>query len=94
MRIVIEIDGEKVTSVGTEASSMAGPLPTYGDPPPGPAPADLLKRARKLGAKSAGAAQFGLGAALASASQPGELRLLDAKPSTVAKRRARKRAKR
>ena len=95
MRIVIEIDGEKVTSVGTEASLTEGPLPTGGDSLPGPAPADLLKRAKALGAMSAGAAQFGIGTALASASQAGKpLRPLDAKPPKASKKRVGGRAKR
>jgi hypothetical protein len=91
MRIVIEVDGEKVTAIGTEAASAAfeSPVPTVGDPPPGPAPETLLARARKLGAMSAGAARFGIGAALASTSQHAEPpRLASSRRPRAAKKRA------
>jgi len=39
---------------------------------PGPPPAALLERAKKLGAMNAGAAQFGTGAALAEETLPGK----------------------
>ena len=65
MRIIIDVDGESVTAMNEGAGQAPSPV---GDPPPGRAPAELLARARKLGAKSAGAAQFGRGTALASAS--------------------------
>lgn len=91
MRIVIEVDGQTVTAIGPDAApvSLGGPAPMVGDQPPGPAPAALLERARKLGAKSAGAAQFGRGAALASTSAS------IAEPRKVSARKAaRKRARR
>ena len=64
MKIVIEVNGEKVTSISSDAvpSSPAN----VGDALPGPPSPALLERAKKLGAMSAGAAQFGRGAALAS----------------------------
>ena len=64
MRIVIEVNGEKVTAISSDAvpSSPAN----VGDALPGPPPAALLERAKKLGAMSAGPAQFGIGTALAS----------------------------
>jgi hypothetical protein len=84
-----------VTSIGTDSSAMAGPFPIAGGSPPGPPPADLLKRARALGAKSAGAANFGVGAALAAASKPGALAITpDKKRKSGTKRTARKRVKR
>ena len=64
MRIVIEVDGEKVTVGGGDVGSAAVE-------PPGPAPAALLARAKKLGALSAGASSFGRGAALAATAQAG-----------------------
>ena len=69
MRIVIEIDGDKVKAITTE--SPAG-TPVEGHAPPGPAPAALLERAKKLGAMSAGPASYGIGAALAATAQAGE----------------------
>jgi hypothetical protein len=67
MRIVIEVDGEKVTSMSSDAvPSMPR---NVGDALPGPPPPALLERAKKLGAMSAGAAQFGRGTALASTVQ-------------------------
>jgi hypothetical protein len=69
MRIVIEVDGEKITAIGPDtapAASTEAAAAAYGDPLPGPAPRELLQRAKKLGARSAGAAQFARGAALAS----------------------------
>jgi hypothetical protein len=63
MRIVIDIDGQNIAAVTT---GDVRPLPEAHEPP-GPPPAGLLERAKKLGAMSAGAAQFGTGAALASA---------------------------
>jgi hypothetical protein len=70
MRIVIELDGPGVTATGPEGARgrVEGALPMVGDRPPADAPAELLARARKLGALSAGAARIGPGAALASAS--------------------------
>ena len=71
MRIVIEIEGNQVTVSSPDGvvRSAAGPtMPDLGDaapsrmPPPG-----LLERAKKLGAVSAGGAQFGTGAAMATA---------------------------
>ena len=68
MRIVIEVDGEKVTAIGPDAApAAADPSTMQGDALPGPLPPELLERATKLGAMSAGPAQFGRGAALASA---------------------------
>ena len=84
MRIVIDVEGEKVTVNGPDTGGSVGePAAPYGDPLPGSAPPELLARAKKLGATSAGAAQFGRGAALASS-------VLDAE--VVPARRARKRA--
>jgi hypothetical protein len=85
MRIVIEVDGEKVTAVGT------GGVGSGAVEPPGPAPAALLARAKKLGALSAGASTFGRGAALAATAQAGET----IKPArrTRAKKAAKKSAK-
>ncbi len=94
MRIVIEIDGQKITAIGPDAASGAldAPVPTVGDAPPGPPPAALLERAKKLGAMSAGAAQFGIGAALAAASLPGKQPVRDARarPAKAARKRARR----
>ena len=74
MRIVIEVDGQTVTAIGPDAApaALAGPVPMVGDAPPGPAPEKLLERAKKLGALSAGAAQFGRGAALVPAAETRE----------------------
>ena len=69
MRIVIEIDGEKVTAVTTESPAGA---PVEAHAPPGPAPAALLERAKKLGAMSAGPASHGIGAALAATAEAGK----------------------
>ena len=74
MRIVIEVDGEKITAIGPDTAPVASTdaaAAAYGDPLPGPASPELLERAKKLGALSAGAARFGRGAALAS-SAPGD----------------------
>jgi hypothetical protein len=85
MRIVIDVEGEKVTVNGPDTGGSVGePAAPYGDPLPGAAPPELLARAKKLGAKSAGAAQFGRGAALAAPA------VLDAE--VMPARRARKRA--
>jgi hypothetical protein len=65
MKIVIEVDGEKVTVGGSDVGSGVVA-------PPGPAPAALLARAKKLGALSAGASTFGRGAALAATAEAGE----------------------
>jgi hypothetical protein len=94
MRIVIEIDGQKITAIGPDAAfgALDAPVPTVGDAPPGSPPAALLERAKKLGAMSAGAAQFGTGAALAAASLPGEKPARNASPRPV--KPARKRARR
>jgi hypothetical protein len=83
MRIVIEVDGEKVTAGGGDVGSVA---------PPGPAPAALLARAKKLGALSAGASSFGRGAAMAATAEAGET----IKPArrTRAKKAAKKAKKR
>jgi hypothetical protein len=74
MRIVIEVDGEKVTAIGpdTAPGTVDASAPNVGDPLPGPPPAALLERAKKLGAMSAGAAQFGRGAALAATTRVAE----------------------
>lgn len=81
MRIVIEVEGEKVTSMSSDAvPSMLG---NVGDALPGPPPPALLERAKKLGARSAGAAQFGRGTALASTVHFSEA----AKPSRRAPRK-------
>jgi hypothetical protein len=89
MRIVIEVDGEKVTVNGPDAAlgALAGPVPNPVDAPPGPPPAALLERAKKLGAMSAGAAQFGRGAALASATR------MEEEPRSLAHTRAMKAAR-
>jgi hypothetical protein len=86
MRIVIEVDGEKVTATGG-----TGDVGSAAVGPPGAAPAALLARAKKLGALSAGASSFGRGAALAEMPQAGKTR----KPArrTRAKKAAKKRAK-
>jgi hypothetical protein len=66
MRIVIEIDGTQIASIVTEPIGRSAPaaMAMVGDVPPGPAPRELLERAKKLGAISAGPAQLGIGAAL------------------------------
>jgi hypothetical protein len=94
MRIVIEIDGQKITAIGPEAApgALAAPVPAVGDAPPGPPPPGLLERAKKLGAMSAGAAQFGTGAALAEATLPGKKPARAARPRPA--RAARKRTRR
>src|SRR5262245_17331922 len=67
MRIVIDVEGEKLTVGTPETSDRLGETAApYGDPLPGNLPPELLARAKKLGAKSAGPAQFGRGAALAT----------------------------
>jgi hypothetical protein len=86
MKIVIEVHGEKVTAVSADHS---GATPVNADIPPGPAPAELLARAKKLGAKSAGPAAFGIGVALAAAEQAGGT--LEAPRRPRAKARAKKR---
>jgi hypothetical protein len=83
MRIVIEVDGEKVTVNGPDAAP-GGPVPNPVEAPPGPPPAALLARAKKLGAMSAGAAQFGRGAALASSTR------MEEEPKSPARTRAMK----
>lgn len=85
MRIVIEVDGEKVTAIGPDTAPAApgDAAASYGDPLPGPAPRELLERAKRLGAQSAGAAQFGRGAAVASAT------LVAAEPTSVSATRKR-----
>jgi hypothetical protein len=85
MRIVIEVDGEKVTALGS------GDIGSAAVAPPGPAPAALLARAKKLGALSAGASTFGRGAALVATAQAGET----IKPArrTKARKTAKKTAK-
>ena len=64
MRIVIEIDGEKVTGVREDrASDLAGsPVTDAREPALAIPPPDLLARAKALGASSAGPAPFGIGA--------------------------------
>jgi hypothetical protein len=69
MRIVIEVDGEKVTAIGSDSPSGT---PANVDAPPGSPPAALLERAKKLGAMNAGPATFGVGAALAATANAGE----------------------
>jgi hypothetical protein len=85
MRIVIEIDGERVTAIGPDAASPApgDAAAAYGDPLPGPAPPELLERAKKLGALSAGPPQFGRGAALSAAAPVG----VEPKPAAVQRQR-------
>jgi hypothetical protein len=72
VKIVIEIDGEKVTAVSPVLQAPAPAVPSA-EPAPGAAPAAVLERARKLGALSAGAARLGTGAALFAAAMPGEI---------------------
>jgi hypothetical protein len=85
MRIVIEVEGEKITAIGPDAApaALGDAAAIYGDPVPGPAPAELLARAKKLGALSAGAAQFGRGAALVTAAAVAR----EPKPSSGARKR-------
>jgi hypothetical protein len=94
MRIVIEVEGEKVTAVGPDtapAASTEAAAAAYGDPLPGPAPRELLQRAKKLGALSAGAARFGRGAALAASAPAGvELSASGKPPKRRAAARVRK----
>jgi len=71
IRIVIEVEGQKITAIDAE-TVPGSPQATIGNMPPGPPPEDLLKRAKKLGAKNAGAAQFGTGATLMSTSKSSE----------------------
>jgi hypothetical protein len=70
MKIVIEVVGDQIRRLDTEAQGRSPSMPTM--PPPGPAPAALLERARKLGAVSAGAARWGTGVALAATAKAGE----------------------
>ena len=86
MRIVIEVEGEKVTAIGSDAVANAG------DALPGPAPAALLARAKQLGAMSAGAAQFGIGAALAATAPASETP--QGSPPPRGKRAAKRRGRR
>lgn len=59
MRIVIEVDGDKISAIGGEHLAED-------DMPPAEPPPELLARAKKLGAMNAGAASFMRGAVLAS----------------------------
>jgi len=95
MRIVIEIDGSKVSVTGAEVAAPGVPAGLEGElaeavptePPPG-----LLERARKLGAMSAGAARIGTGTALAAVAEAGEaIDLAAARPKTKAARGRRRR---
>jgi hypothetical protein len=90
MRIVIEVDGEKVKVAG------GGEIESGAVAPPGPAPAALLARAKKLGALSAGASTFGRGAALAATAQTGETikPVRRSKAKKTAKKSPKKRASR
>lgn len=75
MRIVIEIEGDRVTALGSDGAAretLADVAADFADGLPGEPPASLLERAKKLGAMSAGAAQFGTGAALAAVAPAGE----------------------
>jgi hypothetical protein len=88
MRIVIEIDGTQIASIVTEPIGRSAPaaMAMVGDVPPGPR--ELLERAKKLGAISAGPAQLGIGAALhASAAS------VEAPDEQPAKRKSRPRRK-
>jgi hypothetical protein len=90
MRIVIEVQGDKVTSVSTNEMATSLP-PDIQNAPLASPPLELLERAKKLGAFSAGSARFGRGAALASASPVNET----PKPARgSSKKSARKRARR
>jgi hypothetical protein len=93
MRIVIEVEGEQVTSVVSEGVVRGSPAmpPNAGDSPPGPAPKELLARAKELGALSAGPALFGVGAALAATADAGAPVKL---PATTRRRRGKQRARR
>ncbi len=92
MRIVIEIDGNKVTAVGTErAAQEAAGLPGFDATDAAPPPA-LLERAKKLGAMNAGGARFGIGAALAATAAAGETPKVASAPPR--RRRATKRRRR
>jgi hypothetical protein len=70
MRIVIEIEGNKVTVLsadGVVRELPADVVPEFTEGLPGEPPAALLERAKKLGAMNAGAApRFGTGAELAA----------------------------
>lgn len=90
MRIVIEVNGDKVTAIRSDEAAPNASA-NVGDVPPGPPPAALLERAKKLGAMSAGAAQFGVGAALASTAQVSETP--KASRAQRAKKAAKKRAR-
>lgn len=77
MKIVIEVVGDQIRRIDADTDSHkppgvghAGSLPMM--PPPGPAPAAVLERARRLGAVSAGAARWGTGVALAATAEAGE----------------------
>ena len=75
MRIVIEIEGNKVTVLGPDGLTKeiaADVPPEFTEGLLAEPPASLLERARKLGAMSAGAARFGTGAALAAVVATGE----------------------
>jgi hypothetical protein len=86
MKIVIEVIGDQIRRIDTDTDSHkppgvghAGPAPMM--PPPGPAPAAVLERARRLGAVSAGAARWGTGVALAATAEAGERLVLPGGPS-------------
>jgi hypothetical protein len=98
MRIVIEIDGDKVTAVrglDVPGVSPSGATAEFTEAMPSAPPPALLERAKKLGAMSAGAAQFGVGAALAATAPAGETPRLErparSRKTTIAKGRRRKR---
>jgi hypothetical protein len=59
MKIVIEVDGDKISAISGEHLAEDDVLPAEPSP-------ELLARAKKLGAMNAGAANFMRGAALAS----------------------------
>lgn len=93
MRIVIEIDDEKVVALRTEGGPTQGPAPSGDEATALVAslpPLELLERARQLGALSAGGAQFGRGAALAATAPAGETPTVERKAAQRKSRRRRK----
>jgi hypothetical protein len=96
MRIVIEIEGNQITVSspdGVVRTAIGASMPDMGEASmPGMPPAGLLERAKKLGAVSAGGAQFGSGAALAAAVDLGEE--IDTPPRTARAKESKRRTRR
>ena len=94
MRIVIEVDGDKLTTVRPEGAVPVDLAADFPEPVSSAPPASLLERAKQLGALSAGPAHYGTGAALAAAAPAGEAPKLGGPPKRNAARKTRGRTRR